>query len=276
MNLGINTDSHFIFSRIEGQIRAKRNRQITYRVAAIVLPVCIFLGAFFYINNQIGVIGKTEYASFYVPKGEKTRLFFQDGTEIFLNADTYIRYPKKFGLKSREIYLDGEAYFKVAKKAFRPFVVHLDKNSIKVLGTSFNVTAYKSDDKIDITLDDGKINFRTMQNSYTLQPGQKLQLDKASGQLLLKKVEKSTDESLWRYDVLKFDDTPLNDILLQLNRRFDIDFTVQTSKLLNYSFTLTTTQNSSLENILREFERIGPIRFVKTDSTYQVTLQKLH
>lgn len=268
------TQSDFIFKRVERQIRQKKIRKIFYQSAAIVIPFLLIVSAFFYFNNQLDMFGKTDYAEIYVAKGETMQLVFQDGSKVFLNADSRIHYPKKFGLHARKISLEGEAYFEVSENKQRPFVVNVKGNNIKVLGTSFNVKAYENDLKINVTLDEGRVDFITsVQDKYSLHSGQQLTFEKISGEVFVKKLEKSIDESSWRYDVLRFRDTPLQEILSQLNRKFNTQFKIKHPEVLKYSFTLVTSQKASLKEILKELERIAPVRFTLKNNAYSVSLK---
>lgn len=267
------TQSDFIFKRVERQIRQKKIRKIFYQSAAIVIPFLLIVSAFFYFNNQLDMFGKTDYAEIYVPKGEQMNLIFQDGSRASLNSDTKIRYPKKFGVHSRKVYLQGEAYFHVAENKHRPFIVHAAKTYVKVLGTSFNVKAYNDDPMVSVVLDKGKVEFDTHYNEYALRPGQQAIFDKITGQTTITPLNQPLQQSLWRSDVLNFKDTPMEEVLKLLNRKFDVPFTIENSEVAKYSFTLVTTKKSQLEDILKELEKIAPITFTLKNNTYSVSLQ---
>jgi transmembrane sensor len=125
--------SDLLYERIEKDIRRNRLRRNLLKVAAVLLPVLLITGVSFYLDIQAGLFSEITYSEVYVPRGEDARIYFQDGTEVFLNADTRIRYPDKFGLRKREVYLDGEAYFNVASNRKRLFVVHAQNTKVNTL-----------------------------------------------------------------------------------------------------------------------------------------------
>ncbi|WP_298651203.1 FecR family protein [uncultured Proteiniphilum sp.] len=263
--------SDLLYTRISKNIHQNRIRKNLLRVAAILLPVLLISGLGFYLNRQTDLFSETTYSEVYVPRGEDARIFFQDGTEVFLNADTRIRYPNKFGLRKREVYLDGEAYFNVGFNKNRPFVVHAQHTETEVSGTSFNVNAYSDNNTIEVVLDEGRTSFHVHQNSYPMLPGQKIEYDKSTGRTTLRNLINPSNASLWKKNILHFYDTPLADVLKVLEREFKVQFRVQTPAALDYSYTLTTKQ-AGIENVLKELQKISPVKFVSEGDTVTVSL----
>lgn len=253
--------SDLLYKRIDRNIYQNRFRKNLLKVVAVLLPILLLSGLGFYLNRQTDLFSGTTYSEVYVPKGEDARIFFQDGTEVFLNADTKIRYPNRFGLRKREIYLEGEAYFNVASNRSRPFVVHAQHTETEVVGTSFNVRAYGNSNTIEVVLDEGRTAFHVHQNSYPMLPGQKIEYDKSTGRITLRNLINPSNASLWKKNVLHFYDTPLAEVIKELERRFDVQFHVQDAAALNYSYTLTTKQ-PGIENVLKELQKISPVKFM--------------
>lgn len=263
--------SDLLYKRIDRNIYQNRFRKNLLKVVAVLLPILLFSGLGFYLNRQTDLFSGTTYSEVYVPKGEDARIFFQDGTEVFLNADTKIRYPNRFGLRKREIYLEGEAYFNVASNRSRPFVVHAQHTETEVVGTSFNVRAYGNSNTIEVVLDEGRTAFHVHQNSYPMLPGQKIEYDKSTGRITLRNLINPSNASLWKKNVLHFYDTPLAEVIKELERRFDVQFHVQDAAALNYSYTLTTKQ-PGIENVLKELQKISPVKFVVEGDTVTVSI----
>lgn len=263
--------SQKILAEINRQIHRKTIRRLVMRVAAVLIPFVILAGFTFYTNSRVDLFGISEYSEIYIPKGEKNRILFQDGSQAFLNSDTKIRFPLKFGLTERRIQLEGEAYFKISTNSKRPFIVQMNDKKVKVTGTSFNVKAYKSDKTMNIVLDEGRISFLTPQNSYFLLPGQQAIYNNETGECTINSLEKSTEASLWVKDVLKFKDTPLPEVLKTLNRVFNVEFQIKNPEVYKYTYTLTT-ESTSLEKITKELEKIAPVRFrIQDDKVVSVT-----
>ena len=246
--------SEIIFSKINKKISVKHASFFALRVAVLITGLTLLL------NTQYDLFGKSEYAEIYVPKGETMQLLFPDGSLAHLNADTKITYPKKFGLFNRKITLEGEAYFQVASNKKRPFIVNTGETSVKVLGTSFNVNAYKDNREVRVVLDEGKVVFATGGNEYKLNLGQKFIYDKENKQLFMVNLSRSEDESLWKSNQIRLNDTPLSETLSILNRKFDEPFKVVDRKAFAYSFNLLT-ENKPLDYILNELEKIAPLKF---------------
>ncbi|RNC63987.1 FecR family protein [Proteiniphilum sp. X52] len=263
--------SDLLYKRIDRNIYQNRLRKNLLKVVAVLLPILLLCGLGFYLNRQTDLFSGTTYTEVYVPKGEDARIFFQDGTEVFLNADTKIRYPNRFGLRKREIYLEGEAYFNVASNRGRPFVVRAQHTETEVVGTSFNVRAYGNSNTIEVVLDEGRTAFHVHQNSYPMLPGQKIEYDKSTGRITLRNLINPSNASLWKKNVLHFYDTPLAEVMKELERRFDVQFQVQDAAALNYSYTLTTRQ-PGIENVLKELQKISPVKFVVEGDTVTVSI----
>ncbi|HBX44936.1 MAG TPA: anti-sigma factor, partial [Porphyromonadaceae bacterium] len=249
-----------IFSTISGKMRRQTLKARVLRVAAVVIPLAFIIGFAAYLDTELQLFGPVQYSDLYVAKGESARICFQDGSEVYLNADSKIRYPKKFGWRKREVFLEGEAYFKVASNKRKPFVVHTGDSHINVLGTSFNVNAYSDEDVIQVTLDEGKVIFHTPQNGYSIVPGQQVVYHKSDGKASVQHLPNATTESLWKEGVIYLHDTPLVDVMRMLERRYDVSFELRNSSALKYSYSLISRQ-PSLTEILDELQKIAPVKF---------------
>lgn len=265
--------SQKILSEINEQIRQKAFRRMIFSVAAVLMPFVLLAGLTFYTNSRVDLFGVSEYSEIYIPKGDKTRILFQDGSQAFVNSDTKIKYPRKFGLVNRKIEIEGEAYFKISTNSKRPFVVEINKTKVKVLGTSFNVKAHKDDEDINIVLDKGKIVYETPQNDYNILPGHQAIYNKKTGKCTILPMEKSSEASLWVNNLIAFKDTPLSEVLKTLNRAFNADFKVENPLAYKYTYTLTTGK-TTLQEVTKELEKITPLRFrVNHDNVISVNLK---
>lgn len=158
------------------------------------------------------------YNQIIVPPGKRTNVFFADGTRIYVNAGTRVVYPTVFAKNKREIYVDGEIYLEVKHDESRPFIVKTDNLDVRVLGTSFNVCAYKEDKESTVVLVTGKVEVetKTKQKVY-LSPDDMLKL-KAS-QVSTRKVDVSNYIS-WKDGLMKLDAEPLDKVLIKLSRYY--------------------------------------------------------
>lgn len=267
-------DSERIYARIKSALTRGCRRRILFRVAAVVIPVALVLGVALRLDRQVGgIFSGTEYGEFIVDRGRRTQCLFQDGTVAYLNSESKIHYPVKFGLFERRIRLEGEAYFEVEHNPRRPFVVEFEGGEIRVLGTSFNVKAYRGDDVVAVTLDEGRVVLDGRSGgSFELAPSEQLLYDRRSGEGRIVRGGDAMRYSIWKDDVILFRDTPLEEVLETLSRWYDVHFemTQQPPQPISYTF---TTDNTLLNNVLREMELISPVLFEHSGSEIKVSFR---
>jgi ferric-dicitrate binding protein FerR (iron transport regulator) len=265
--------SAVMYSRIMQRVRKKRIRRICFRAAAVLLPFLLVGSIFFQLNSRVNLLGGADYEEVYIPKGERVQFMFQDGSKAYINADSRIRYPKQFGLLDRKIFLEGEAYFVVSANASRPFVVEMEKTSIRVLGTSFNVAAYPDEDFIRVSLDEGRINMisAAKKNNY-LNPGEKIIYNKHTDSCTIIRAADTQSVSLWKNDVITFRDASLQEVIKVLNRWYNVPFVVDDPRAHTYSYTFTS-ENTLLEKVLLDLEKIAPVRFIHDNDTVRVRVK---
>jgi transmembrane sensor len=188
------------------------------------------LSCFFYLSF-IKTISK-EYTT---KLGEHAKITLSDGTQIWLNAGSHLKYPIKFKGGTREVYLTGEAFFDVAKDKKHPFIIHTDKMDTKVLGTSFNVQAYPDHATQEVSVLTGRVNVKstvTEENVYVT-PGQKVVFKSQNN-----KIQAFTDIpmnsiSLWRKNIIVFEDAPLPEVIATLNRNYNVAIQIENKNLNN-------------------------------------------
>ena len=265
--------SEKMYHQIQKNISRKQIKRICFRVAAILIPVIFLIGLYLQINSRVDLFGTTEYEEIRVAKGERIQMMFQDGTRVYINSDSWLKYPKKFGLSKREVFLVGEAYFVVAKNKKRPFIVNLNGPSVHVLGTSFDVQAYPENKDIVICLDEGHVNLTlSSAKEYPLLPGEKLIYNKESDQCRIIKNDHSKQVSMWKDNVISFKDTPLTEVVKVLNRWYNVNFKIEDEQASKYVYTLTS-DNTILEKVLQDLEKIAPVKFEYDEVRKEVTVQ---
>ena len=275
VDLYVNHDipSKKIQEQIRKNIRMKKLKRICFRVAAVLIPVVLIVGLYIQLNSKVDLFGTSEYEEVVVDKGERIQIMFQDGTKVYINSDSKLRYPKKFALNTREVFLEGEAYFVVAKNKNRPFIVNLNGPAIHVLGTSFNVQDYPENKDIVVCLDEGNINLTLpTEKKYPVQPGERLVYDKENKQCIISKMNDMQRLSMWKQNVIVFKDTPLPEVIKVLNRWYDVDFKVEDEQALKYVYTLTS-DNTLLEKVLMDLEKIAPVKFEYNEDKKEVIVK---
>ena len=201
------------------------------------------------------------YNTLKVPTGGFYQLELSDGTRVWLNAESELRFPVQFGTGEREVYLKGEAYFDVARNVSKPFVVEVDEMKVKVLGTSFNVKSYVDEPGVYTTLVEGSVAIlRDGQPEKKIKPGEQAYYNKGVGTLSIAEVDVNEFTS-WKDGVFYFKDIALEEILRIVSRWYDLEvfYMNQGAKSVIYSGKLP--MYSSVEDVLRKFEISGDVRF---------------
>lgn len=207
-----------------------------YRVAAI-LALPIMLGIGWYLGSGRNT-AETVMCEVTAPKGQISKCVLADGTQVWLNAGSTIKYEPTLSGKIREVSLDGEAYFKVSKNKHKPFLVNTKYAQIKVLGTVFNLKAYSSDNKVETTLEEGSVEFSLNGSSakpVELKPGEQVIFNSSENKLTMGKVETYL-HTAWKDGKYVFKDADLKTIIAELERLYDVRIHLQNDSLMNLHF----------------------------------------
>jgi len=192
--------------------------------------------------------------------GDSKQVVLSDGSVVTLNAESSLIYNKSFKGNMRTVKLTGEAFFEIKKDSGKPFIVETDKLKIKVLGTTFNVKSYPDDVKIETTLATGSVE--VMQDNIepiVLQPAQKAIFHKRDNSVNVETAEPEI-VSAWKYGKLIFNKTALKDVILDIERKYDVNIKVGSNNLLQYEFT-GTFDNLTLKEALQLLETSSDIKY---------------
>ena len=205
---------------------------------------------------------QTDYQTIFIPVGGEYKLVLADGTKVWLNSDTRLRFPSTFTGNTREVYLEGEAYFEVAPNKAHSFIVKTTPMEIEVLGTKFNVKAYPADSDIYTTLAEGSVKTRTQTigEACVLIPNQQNQYSKTTGQMTTKKVDAQTFIG-WTKGVFIFENETLEEIMKQLGRWYGTQTIYQNQALKEYRFTGYVNRFDNISTILKMIEKSYNIKF---------------
>ncbi|WP_321307116.1 FecR domain-containing protein [Marinifilum fragile] len=195
-----------------------------------------------------------------VPRGGEFSLTLSDGTKVWLNADTKFRYPVKFSNSKREVYITGEAYFEVAHNKQAPFVVHSHDAKVKVLGTSFNVSAYEDQEFIATTLVEGAVQINNLGNEKLLKPGYQSIIIRGRDEIEIQEVDTELYTS-WVNGVYEFENMELEYIMTQLGRWYDVKFFFTEESFKHIKFTGAFEKENSFEYALNLIERVADVDF---------------
>ncbi len=246
---------------------AKYNWKLLAGVAATIL-LFLSIGLFQVFNvapNQVAYIVKE------TKKGQKLLVQLADGSTINLNAESSIKYPVQFNKNIREVYIEGEAFFTVVKDKSKPFVVHADNITTTVLGTSFNISAYKNEHNILIALVTGKVLVEDAEsNKMVLTPGLMASYNKE----IKKGFEKSTfnfNEVIgWKDGILSFKEATLAQVFTNLERWYGVTITVDKTIDLEGKY-IGSFQNEPLSNILDAFSMVENYKYKIVEKNVTIT-----
>jgi transmembrane sensor len=198
------------------------------------------------------------YNTVSTPKGGQYQLVLSDGTKVWLNAASAIKYPATFSGKERIVELNGEAYFEVAKNKNMPFKVSLNNMSVEVLGTHFNVNAYADEGEVTTTLLEGSVKLSNSKGQSMLKPGQQAKMDKQSGFDI---HEVNTDEAVaWKNGYFIFDNENIQSIMRKISRWYDVDVEYS-GNVDEGNFGGTTSRFNSITGVLKSLELTGTVHF---------------
>lgn len=251
----VNKEWERLLSSIEGtaiipEKRAKgRFLQYLKYAAAVLLGVVVSLSTVYLVNLEDAPIVRSY--KLVTSKGEKSCLQLPDGTKVWLNSCTTLEYAENYGHSNRDIYLDGEAYFEVAKNKKLPFVVKANGIDVKALGTAFNVTAYTEDPRLTTTLFYGKVAVQPnlTKQEILLEPNQVAVYDKSRNRIEVVPYDK-THYAQWRGGALTFEMMYLKDITKLLERNYNVVFRYENQRIKKLKFSGSFRNSEDLSEIL--------------------------
>lgn len=203
--------------------------------------------------------GGFNYNTFSTPKGSAHRMLLPDGTKVWLNTASSIRYPVVFTGNERNVLLRGEAYFEVAPDTSKPFKVEANGSMIQVLGTHFNVSAYADEHQTTTTLVEGAVNVSSNGNSVTLKPNQQAVVDASTG-TIRRSAADIRSAIAWKDGYFRFEDDSIEEIIYKISRWYDIE-AVEYQGVLNERFSGTFQRSKNVSQLFRNLEMLAPIRF---------------
>lgn len=229
------------------------------RVAAIlILPVMMVMGYLIYQQpSHSSVIAYQEITS---PFGMSSKVDLPDGSTVWLNSGSKLKYPVVFAAIERNVFLSGEAFFKVHSDKRHPFIVETEKLKVKATGTQFNVEAYSTDTITAVTLVEGKVDVEIGADiNRRLQPDQRIVFNSVSQSFSLLETD-AQHWGLWKDGVLAFRDEPLADVFKRIGRTFNVDIKVKDAIVARQLYR-ATFESESLNEILRLLKMTAPIDY---------------
>lgn len=259
--------------RIERKMRSRKLLSGAIRVAASILAGVLLVGGGMYLGRKHAE-ALTAYTvqTIEVPLGSRSKIVLSDGTIAWLNAGSKLRYPAEFTANKRIVHLEGEGYFEVTRNENVPFVVHMDKVEINVLGTKFNAKAYGDEDLIEVILTEGAVQFIHTENpssAFIMKPEQQAILDKRSGDITVKHAP-VTQANEWITGAHFFNELTFEQIARQLEKAFDVSFIFRNEDKKGLVFYGDFRSDDSLEDILEIMARGKKFDYRKTSNLIEI------
>ena len=256
------------WNSLHRDLKPRSSRRVYLRYASILILSLLLSGATYWLGRY-AQFSNNSYATISSPNGQITNFTLFDGTNVWLNAGSTIRYAQSFNRSERTVYLEGEALFDVTKNAKRPFLVETGIAQIKVAGTKFNVRAYTEENTIETVLIEGEVHFLEGSRTLVLSPGERVQLTKESGAISKARVNTSEYTS-WHLGKHHFNDESLSDLVLLLERWYDIKFAFESDSIKAYRFSGVIDKERSLDYTLNIIEEINRVKFERKDDQIMI------
>ncbi|MCU4157487.1 DUF4974 domain-containing protein [Carboxylicivirga sp. A043] len=263
------------WKKVEAQLSVKRIlpgwAMEILKIASVALVVAFATYSAFKLP-QIKETDST-FVRVIVPNGSQSTVELADGTKVKLNAGSELIYPSVFNRKERHITLKGEAYFSVHHDKAHPFIVSAGDIEVRVLGTEFNVMAYPETERIETTLVEGSVSLNRAGADYTkgiiLKPGQKAIY--AQGKMAVNQANLALVTN-WTNKGFNFQNTSLEELVIRLERWYDVDIIIQSEAAKQLSFTGKFRNKETIWQILDAIKMITPIDYTIKDDKIYITL----
>jgi len=275
-----------------------------YANIAAVLIITILSGILLFRQPERGIFSNELYTETVIPLGQKGKVLLSDGTTVTLNSGTKIKYPSVFNDQVREVYLEGEAYFEVARNKSRPFLVHSGKLTVKVLGTSFNLKSYPDENRIETTLVNGSVKILEGRDGRsneiaTLSPNEQAVYDVKKGKILVNKLKSGdSDESrpsdnrtelftpskepdalqiesvyMWKDQKLIFEHETLEQMAQKLSRWYNKTIHIESENLKGEKYSGKFVYNETIYQVLEAISLTTNIQYYEKDHEIYIGLK---
>ncbi len=283
----------------------KRKKELFYyiSIAASVLIVFALSFSILYKTNLLNIIsGNNQQIELIVPSGEKSQLVLADGTRVWLNSESRLKYPVSMKRKERKVFLEGEAYFDVTKQKGSHFIVYTQDLKVKVLGTKFNVKSYPRDKTIETTVVEGSVRIESKENTIkfspvVLKPAERLVYRKVPLKNSIKhiavndkneesKIVPFVDQEIiisnvntdnitcWKDHLLVFDNETFEEIAIKMSRWYKVQIDILDADLKAQRYTGKFVNNESLKQVLEAIKLTTPIKYNINQNYIQITLNR--
>ncbi len=237
------------------------------KIAAIFLIA--FVGSHYYLNQHQPA---SKLQTIHVPAGQRVELTLSDGTEVWLNSSTTLRFPTYFTADSRKVELEGEGYFTVKHDADCPFIVQTEKYAVRVLGTEFNVKSYRGSNSFETALLTGSVEILTpdRKNNIRINPDQMAIL--LDGKIVTENIP-DKNYFKWKEGIFCFENESVASLMEKLELYYDVNIDVQSKALLKDRYSGKFRMKDGIEHVLKVLQLKYKFSYTKNDETNLIVIK---
>ena len=263
------------YQHFQKRIRSKKMhiwlvKTMKYAAAILILIISTYQLSVWHMSHQLQDDLQAQTNTLYVPAGQRACITLQDGTIVWLNAQSTLIYPSHFYGKERTVSITGEAFFEVSKDKEKPFIVTAQDAKIRVLGTKFNVYSYPDTKQIKTSLIEGAVQVFYKSKQVILRPNEDSIAQ--DGKLTVSNI-KNPDMLLWRNGIYSFNNERLTEIVRKLELYYDVTINIVNPKLQDICYTCKFRQRDGIEKILYTIQKIHHFKIEINKEKNVITLK---
>jgi ferric-dicitrate binding protein FerR (iron transport regulator) len=248
-------------------------RRLLYEVVKIAAVFLIFFSVYHFLFRDKPVMRESPVVmqTMYAPEGQRAEIMLADGTKVWLNANTTLTFPSQFSGKERKVELDGEAYFEVTHNGSQKFIVQTEQYQVNVLGTEFNVKAYRQNHRFETSLIRGSVEIASSQTGETLRlvPDQRAYLE--NGHLTVATLPHH-DYFLWKDGIIVFEYKSIREIFDELQLYYDVAIEVKNDKIPDTPFTGKFRTKDGVEHVLKVLQHRHKFNYTKNSELNKIVI----
>ena len=248
-----------VFDQIQDSLKANepkivampQRRHLWRRIAAVAAVLAIFFTLYLEWPSLQNRLHPVQLTALTVPVNQQKQITLADGSKIWVNAGSQLKYPQQFNGETREVYLSGEAYFDIKHDASKPFIIHTGKIITTVLGTAFDIKEDKISHTIQVTVTRGKVSVANGKKRLgVITPNQQISFNLLDSKFVQTEVD-ANQAIAWQKSELHFEDITFAEAASQLQQRFNVKINFSNDKIKNCRFTGTALRGEKLDKILK-------------------------
>lgn len=243
---------------------SKFRSSVWRQVAAVAAIVILTIGGTIGIWQISSSLKPETYFVCETPYGEKSKVVLSDGTVVWLNAGSTLKYSNKFNTANRKVELNGEGYFEVTKKEGATFIVQTHGYDVVVKGTKFDVSAYADDPFISTTLLEGSVELNYKGTPVMMSPGESIRLNVETGKFVRTQVNASQSKA-WAENRIEFDHITLKELVAKLSRQYDVNIRLESESIGDKTFRISLRNRETIGEVMTALQEIIPITIERID-----------